>query len=210
MDEMGSIMPSRAWGIYRLDENLVPIDVAARNVPDPFLLRYEEVGRREDPMMAEMIASHVPCHNLTMLSPEQWHRHQLFLHITSRLGGLDHILEAPLLGDGRIIGTLNFGRIANDAPFDHQDLARAGALAHHVSTALARLSAGQPEELGLTAREQEIATLVAAGLTNREIADCLTISRNTVKEALKRIFRKAEVDTRAELAARVTGARRVG
>jgi DNA-binding CsgD family transcriptional regulator len=57
-----------------------------------------------------------------------------------------------------------------------------------------------------TPRELEIARLVAAGLNNREIASCLTISRNTVKEALKRIFRKADVDSRAELAARLTEA----
>jgi DNA-binding CsgD family transcriptional regulator len=53
-----------------------------------------------------------------------------------------------------------------------------------------------------TPRELEIARLLAAGLNNREIASCLAISRNTVKEALKRIFRKADVDSRAELAAR--------
>jgi DNA-binding CsgD family transcriptional regulator len=58
----------------------------------------------------------------------------------------------------------------------------------------------------LTGRELEIARLVAAGLNNREIADCLSISHNTIKEALKRIFRKVDVDSRAELVARLSGA----
>jgi DNA-binding CsgD family transcriptional regulator len=207
MDGLGAVMPSRAWGLYRLDERLMPTDIAARHVPDDFLLRYEEVGRSEDPMMAELVASHVPCHNLTMMSPAQWHRHPVFVHITSRLGGLDHILQAPLLGGGRIIGTINFGRTGKDAPFDDGDLAVASALTHHLSTVLARLRAEDREDLGLTTRELEIARLVAAGLTNLEIAACLDISRNTVKDTLKRVFRKAEVDARAELAARVTGAR---
>ena len=61
---------------------------------------------------------------------------------------------------------------------------------------------------GLTRREWEIADLLAAGLNNQEIANCLSISRNTVKEALKRIFRKVDVDSRAELAARLAGTRR--
>jgi DNA-binding CsgD family transcriptional regulator len=61
-------------------------------------------------------------------------------------------------------------------------------------------------EPALTARELEIARLVAAGLNNLEIAQCLTISRNTVKEALKRIFRKLDVDSRAELVTRLAEA----
>jgi DNA-binding CsgD family transcriptional regulator len=44
-------------------------------------------------------------------------------------------------------------------------------------------------------------------LNNKEIAECLFISRNAVKEALKRIFRKAHVDARAELVARLAQAR---
>jgi DNA-binding CsgD family transcriptional regulator len=57
--------------------------------------------------------------------------------------------------------------------------------------------------LRLAPRELEVARLVAAGLNNHEIASCLAISYNTVKETLKRIFRKAEVDSRAELVARL-------
>jgi DNA-binding CsgD family transcriptional regulator len=59
----------------------------------------------------------------------------------------------------------------------------------------------------LTTREIEIARLVAAGYNNLEIAKGLSISRNTVKEALKRIFRKVDVDSRAELVLRLSEAR---
>jgi DNA-binding CsgD family transcriptional regulator len=55
----------------------------------------------------------------------------------------------------------------------------------------------------LSAREQEIVELVARGLTNREIAELASISRNTVKQHLKRVFRKAGVASRTELAATV-------
>jgi DNA-binding CsgD family transcriptional regulator len=208
MEGLGAVVPTRAWAMYLLDEKLEPTDVAACHVSDAFLLRYEEVGRQQDPMMAEIISTHAPTHNLKIMSEDAWHRHPLFEHVTSRLAGLDHVLQAPLLGDGRIVGTLNFGRTRTDPPFGERELAVAGALAHHVSTVLAQLpEAGKDDDLELTPRELEVCKLVAAGLNNQEIANCLAISRNTVKEALKRIFRKAHVDARAELVARLAQAR---
>lgn len=53
----------------------------------------------------------------------------------------------------------------------------------------------------LTAREREIAELVAEGLTNRAIATRLYLSPRTVETHLSRVFRKTDVDTRARLAA---------
>jgi DNA-binding CsgD family transcriptional regulator/PAS domain-containing protein len=55
----------------------------------------------------------------------------------------------------------------------------------------------------LSPREREVVELVARGLSNREIAELASISRNTVKQHLKRVFRKAGVGSRAELAAAV-------
>jgi two-component system, NarL family, response regulator LiaR len=45
-------------------------------------------------------------------------------------------------------------------------------------------------ELGITPRELEILGLIAAGLSNREIAEKLFVSENTVKTHSSRIFEK--------------------
>ena len=45
-------------------------------------------------------------------------------------------------------------------------------------------------ELGITPRELEILGLIAAGLSNREIADQLFVSENTVKTHSSRLFDK--------------------
>jgi LuxR family maltose regulon positive regulatory protein len=50
----------------------------------------------------------------------------------------------------------------------------------------------------ITAREQELLRLVAEGLSNREISQRLSITVNTVKSHLRRIYLKLEVQSRAQ------------
>jgi RNA polymerase sigma factor (sigma-70 family) len=54
----------------------------------------------------------------------------------------------------------------------------------------------------LTEREREVFDLLARGMTNKEIADALVITTNTVKRHLKAIFEKLEVHTRSAAAAK--------
>ncbi len=54
---------------------------------------------------------------------------------------------------------------------------------------------------GLSPREYEVATLVAAGFSNRQIGDALFISLGTVKDHVHAILRKTDLASRAELAA---------
>jgi two-component system nitrate/nitrite response regulator NarL len=51
----------------------------------------------------------------------------------------------------------------------------------------------------LSKREEEVAALVAEGLTNREVADQLALSEHTVKNYIFKIFEKLGVSTRVEL-----------
>jgi RNA polymerase sigma factor (sigma-70 family) len=67
----------------------------------------------------------------------------------------------------------------------------------------ARLSSRDGGELDrLTEREREVFDLLARGMTNKEIADALVITTNTVKRHLKAIFEKLEVHTRSAAAAK--------
>lgn len=62
----------------------------------------------------------------------------------------------------------------------------------------------------LTAREREVAKLVATGHVNKEIAKVLRISEWTVSSHLRRIFSKLGVETRAEMVYRWTGRNQSG
>jgi len=59
------------------------------------------------------------------------------------------------------------------------------------------------EAHGVTAREREIAGLLAHGLTNPEIAERLVLSPYTVQDHIKSLFEKIGVSSRQELVARI-------
>lgn len=54
------------------------------------------------------------------------------------------------------------------------------------------------EELGITPRELEILELIAAGLSNREIAERLFVSENTVKTHSGRLYDKLSARRRTQ------------
>ena len=58
----------------------------------------------------------------------------------------------------------------------------------------------------LTGREREVLALLARGMTNKQIANTLIITPNTVKRHLKSLFAKLEVNTRAAASAIATRA----
>lgn len=84
--------------------------------------------------------------------------------------------------------------------------ARIGAVQTAEAAKLLRELGAHPGAAGqaqtpLTRREVEIAELIAAGLTNREIADRLVISTKTVEHHVSHILDKLDLKGRAEIAA---------
>jgi LuxR family maltose regulon positive regulatory protein len=112
-----------------------------------------------------------------------------------------------LLDEGREIGPLL-------AAFQ-KDAERAGSppeLMSYVSKLMAfwRLRyQSEPEQIStsafaetLSARESEILKLIAAGLSNKEVARTLAITPETVKSHVKHIFTKLKVEKRAQAVSR--------
>jgi two-component system, NarL family, response regulator LiaR len=54
------------------------------------------------------------------------------------------------------------------------------------------------QQLGITARELEILQLIAGGMSNREIAERLFVSENTVKTHSSRLFEKLSAKRRTQ------------
>jgi DNA-binding CsgD family transcriptional regulator len=68
---------------------------------------------------------------------------------------------------------------------------------------LRRVGVRTKAALDLTPTEERVVELVVAGHTNREVADRLYVSVRTVESNLTRTYRKLNVRSRTELAARV-------
>jgi DNA-binding NarL/FixJ family response regulator len=79
-------------------------------------------------------------------------------------------------------------------------LERALALRETLAPAVARAAARQSASGTLTAREREIASLVADGLSNRDIAEKLVISEGTVEVHVKHILGKLGFSSRTQVA----------
>lgn len=72
----------------------------------------------------------------------------------------------------------------------------AGELVREVAP---RRPAPAPQDDPLTPREREVLSLIARGLTNRDIAERLTLSINTIKTHRLHIYRKLDLHDRAAL-----------
>ncbi len=77
----------------------------------------------------------------------------------------------------------------------------------HTAVALAE-APGYPVNVGpstdLTYRETELLALLPSGMTNRELADLLFVSQNTIKTQLRSLFTKLGVKNRTQAASLVT------
>jgi len=84
------------------------------------------------------------------------------------------------------------------------EAALSSTLAGRVLTEFRRLSnygfVEQEDDSGLTEREQQVLLHVARGATDKEVAEALTISLNTVKTHMRNILSKLQVGTRREAA----------
>lgn len=77
----------------------------------------------------------------------------------------------------------------------------AGRLAERVARLAVQVD-GRRSDPHLTAREREIVGLIEEGLSNKQIADRLSIELSTVKNHVHRILEKLNVSRRGEVAAR--------
>ena len=173
-----------------------------------------------NPVLRYVVERHAAVHDELVLPPGVWKT------ICPRSDHA-HVMAGPIVMNGCLVGGLGLTRDSEAllrlrkhsaeqqsadreaSAFNAQDLADLSALCLHISTRLAIIQSRSSELIPLncdrlTPREIQIAELVAQGLTNARIGATLWITENSVKQALKRMFRKLEVSSRAEMVAQLS------
>lgn len=115
---------------------------------------------------------------------------------------ITHLFEALKKGaQGYLLKNLNPGawhEYLKAVIFDEAPLSR--ELAQRILQEFAQKDVPKVFSGPLTPREQEILSWVARGASNRDISDKLNISEHTVKNHLKNILQKLQMDNRVQLA----------
>lgn len=203
MDGVAEYFGVQRWGIYLLDEKHCLASFDVQGVSDAFVEQYEQIGRLVDPVLQYVLTNHFPAHEEMVLPVGGWKLSELYQRCCAQYDH-EHIMTGPIVGRGQLIGTVHFARVDNTPAFNARDLVGLSAVCTHLSACLAELRkpsllTPNPFLKCLTLREIQIVNLVARGMTNSEISAELWITQNSVKQALKRIFRKLRVSSRTEM-----------
>jgi DNA-binding CsgD family transcriptional regulator len=151
-----------------------------------------------NPIARYLVEHHAPVHE-ELLSPKAW-------KIICPRPDHWHVMAGPIISRGRLVGVVGCTREKSMPAFDNQNLTDLSGICLHLSiwAATERSSQLAFHTDKLTARELQIVELVALGRTNAEIGNELWITENSVKQALKRMFRKLEVSSRTEMVAQLS------
>lgn len=208
LDEIPRIVGTTCCAVVLADTPGKPGELALKGMPDREYDNYERVWRPHDALLARVLVDQVALMRSQVESDDVYRRSDFYLNFAKRLD-LTDCVQAPLYGvSSGIAGAVYFARPDRYRPFSVVDLRRATALAGYLSASLARLSAlhfeGQARRsIDLSKREREVAFLVAQGRNNLEICESLQVARETVKQTLRRVYRKLEVNGRAQMVARL-------
>lgn len=147
-----------------------------------------------NPIASYIAKRHTPVHEELVTTRQAW-------QIICPRPDHWHVMAGPIIDRGKIVGVVGCTRTQAMPSFDRENLIDLSAICLHLSVWTATMRLQQPfrQSNRLTARELQIAELVALGRTNAEIGTELWITENSVKQALKRMFRKLAVSSRVEL-----------
>jgi len=115
-----------------------------------------------------------------------------------RSAAIRSALYVPLVAGGTVVGTTYIAS-AREGAFTADDERVLVELAAHASDAFGRVD-GELRALRATPRQAQVLALVAAGLSDKEIAGRLGMSPRTVRTHLERVLREHGMASRTEAA----------
>lgn len=122
-------------GLYQLHVGSGRVLDVHAGVDNSMLDEYEQRGRHDDPVLAHVLGDR-RAFDSSQLCETRWH--ESGAHTVLEASGFEHSLEAPIMVDGTVTGTINFARSSEVRPFDASDRAVASLVAEHLALAIRR------------------------------------------------------------------------
>ncbi|MEM8778024.1 MAG: helix-turn-helix transcriptional regulator [Cyanobacteria bacterium P01_G01_bin.49] len=193
LPDLGEYFAAKRWGLLFFEQ----FWANSNKLPPQIKLA---LSTEYNPVLRYVVERHTPVHEELVVTPKIWHL------ICPRRDHW-HVMAGPLIKYGQLVGLIGLTRDRGMPAFETENLLDLSALCLHISTWLTKVEFDNVNPMfnsdRLTPRQREIAVLVAQGKTNAQIAAELWITENSVKQALKRMFRKLEVSSRAEMVAKL-------
>lgn len=171
LDGVRRFLPFQAAGFYLFDAATGATEhVAASGVSEYFLARYERVGRAADPVFSAVRQSLTPAHAGGVMGADEWRASPVYRDVF-QLHRMTVLMEAPILCEGRLIGTLNFADGERGQPTT-DELRLAGAFGRVLGAALRGIRErgrfGRERDHGLAALEVSDDAFVLTDLASGE------------------------------------------
>ena len=185
------------------DRAQVFADRVAINMDDANLRRYESYYQHHDPITFQLQQRREPTLVTEILAQAELVKTEFFNDFLAR-DGLYYGVNMYGYDGERNVGDLRIWRGQQRGNFDRDTLELLQVVKPAFAGAMRRLLLGR-SNVRLTTREAQIARLVAAGRTDKEIAAALAITFATVRTHVDRLFEKFEVHNRASLCRALLG-----
>lgn len=196
-----ALLPVSAGVFYRIAAQLEPQDFLLRQMRPDMHERYLADFRQVDPLQprnCQRTGSSVVPLQLGM-SAQDAAANRRYGDFLERFGVVD-VVEVLAFEQGRPVAGISLLRGSEFGTFAMHELRQLQALQGLFEVAVARPSSIAPR-MQLTAREWQVAELLRAGCSNKDIARRLDVGLPTVKTHLINLFRKLGVGNRTELVA---------
>lgn len=189
LDGIDRVVGASCFGIYVFDPwNQQVRHSGSRGVSDYFMARYEEVGRPNDPLLAHVIEHRGPADSARLMTADEWRSSRVYDEVM-HLHRFSRVIETPVLADGAVVGTLNFGTQADQPPVSELEVELAGGLGRLLGAALAGLRARE-----LTARERDGAQAALELCSEPLVVTDMRTGSRRVNSALRELSGRLEAD----------------
>lgn len=135
MESVDQVLRADGIGLYSFARLDAPAE-GRSNLADDFMDAYEAEGRQDDPVLDAVTENLLPADSHNLVREERWTA-SAARRVLLR-SNLEFSLQAPILHEGEVAGTINFARGSDLKEFSLNDLTTARFVSEHLGLALER------------------------------------------------------------------------